>query len=480
MKTSDFQLGSFCNLDGSSRRPMLLPSSHLTTHGVVVGMTGSGKTGLLTVMVEEALRCDIPVLIIDVKGDLPNLLLHFPGFESKPLEPWLEPSLSDGRSIEQIAIDLAKERRELLASWNIGEPEMKAYCEKSAVRVITPGSSAGELLHVLSSLERPSKTWKKDPETARNNLCAAVSLVLRLLRRNPDPVNSADHVLLSVLAERHLSKGEAADLETLAQEVAEPPFEKVGALKIDDFMPESDRKDLISAINTLLASPTFSCWRQGASLDIAEWFRPKGGKTPAVIVSVAHLDDDERNMVLGMVLEELHAWVKTLPGSSRLRGLVVFDEVYGYLPPHPANPPTKRPLVALMKRARAFGIGMIVATQNPMDLDCRALGNAGLWCIGHLQTEADCERVLDGLASSGQGESTKELGQVVRHLGSRWFLVRDVNGEGTGLLQARYAMTLMRGPMTKNEIRQAREGKIGLDGRKEATAESMAEVKVEE
>jgi len=207
-------------------------------------------------------------------------------------------------------------------------------------------------------------------------------------------------------------------------------------------------------MTTLLASPTFASWCEGASLDIGDWLTPKHGRTPAVIVSVAHLDDEERALVLGVLLEELLAWVRSLPGSSRLRALVLFDEVCGFLPPHPANPATKRPIVALMKQARAFGVGVVVATQNPMDLDYRALGNAGLWCIGRLQTDADCARVLDGLASTAaNGQSTAELGRVIKHLAPRWFLMRDVHARvGSLLLQPRFAMSLLRGPMTRNEM----------------------------
>ncbi|HMA95287.1 MAG TPA: hypothetical protein VKP30_21505 [Polyangiaceae bacterium] len=248
-------------------------------------------------------------------------------------------------------------------------------------------------------------------------------------------------------------------MATLLQDLKEPPIEKIGALAIDAFLPKTERRSLAAALNTLLASPTFASWREGASLDIGDWLTPKKGRTPTVIVSVAHLDDEERALVLGVLLEELLAWVRSLPGSSRLRALVMFDEVYGFLPPHPANPPTKRPIVALMKQARAFGVGVVVATQNPMDLDYRALGNAGLWCIGRLQTDADCNRVLDGLASAGaNGQSTAELRRVIKHLAPRWFLMRDVHARvGALLLQPRFAMSLLRGPMTRNEIRKARE-----------------------
>jgi hypothetical protein len=251
-------------------------------------------------------------------------------------------------------------------------------------------------------------------------------------------------------------------------------------------LPKSERKALAAALNTLLASPTFASWRQGVTLDVAAWLTPRDGRTPAVIVSVAHLDDDERALVLGVLLEEVLSWVRALPGSQRLRALLVFDEVYGYLPPHPQNPPTKRPLVALMKQGRAFGVGVLIATQNPMDLDYRALSNAGLWCVGRLQTDADRERVLDGLGdTSGQegGFTKAELANTVKRLAPRWSLMRDAHAQGgLVLLKPRWAISLMLGPMTRTEIRRARgeregesEGRLPLEH--VATAAQLQELR---
>jgi hypothetical protein len=253
-------------------------------------------------------------------------------------------------------------------------------------------------------------------------------------------------------------------LASLLDDLAKPPIDRIGALPIDKFLPKRERAALAAALNTLLASPTFATWRTGTQLDVKSWLAPNDGRTSAVIVSVAHLDDDERALVLGVLLEEILTWVRGLSGSKRLRALVVFDEVYGFLPPHPANPPTKRPLVSLMKQARAFGVGVVIATQNPMDLDYRALGNAGMWCVGRLQTDADRARVLEGLCSAtdgggreGDGATLNELSDITKRLAPRWFLMRDVHSAaGTVLMQPRWAMTFMRGPMTGTEVRRAR------------------------
>lgn len=452
---SALNLGAWRALDGGGGgRALWLPADNLVTHGVVVGMTGSGKTGLVTVMVEEAARARVPTLVIDVKGDLPNLLLAFADFEPSRFEPWL--ASNGSATAAERARDLAAKRRDGLLPWGIGEAELLAYASSVDVRVLTPGGSAGEPLHMLSGLERRSSRWDADPEVARDALSAAVSLVLQLLGREPDPAKSREHVLLSVLAERRLAAGEGAELGALMQDVLSPPIERIGALSVDAFMKKTERRNLAAALNTLLASPTLASWRQGADLDVASWLTPRPDKTPIVIVSVAHLDDEERTLVLGVLLEEVLSWVRTLPGSEQLRALMVFDEVYGFLPPHPANPPTKRPMVALMKQARAFGVGVMVATQNPMDLDYRALSNAGLWCLGRLQTDADRARVLDGLAAAGRVDV--DLTTTLQQLKPRWFLTRNVHAPTAPvLLNPRHTMSWMRGPMTRTEIRRARE-----------------------
>lgn len=465
-------LGTRADLDGRQLQPFHLPPSHLLTHAVVVGMTGSGKTGLVTVLVEEALRNGIPALIFDIKGDLPNLALAFPSFEVEAMRPWVEapPDDLDGIADDPVVEAAVAQRREGLAKSAIAEAELQAYAARTRVRVITPGSDAGESVHLLSALERSHPRWTSGSATdragARATLSAAVSLVLRLIGQRGEPGQSREHALLCALAERLLERGDDAPLERLLPEILEPPFETLGALLVDDYLPLAKRKELAADLNTLLASPSFAAWRRGPSLDVGAWMAPDPDdperRTPATVFSVAHLDDDEREIVLGVVLEEVLTWVRSLPGTSRLRGLVVFDELYGFLPPHPRQPPTKRPLVALMKQARAYGVGCVLATQNPMDLDYRALSNAGLWCIGRLQTDADRARVLEGL---GEDKKHSALGGIVKRLRSRWFVVRDAKGDEVTMLRPRWAMSYLKGPMTPHEIRGLR----GDDGEARAS-----------
>jgi hypothetical protein len=455
-------LGRALPLDGAGApTPLDLFAHHLTTHAVVVGMTGSGKTGLVMVLVEEALRNGIPTLMVDLKGDLPNLLLSFPMGSPDAFVPWIDAQAEEheGRSAGDIAAALAAERDAGLVRSGVSPAQVEAWRAAVRVRVLTPGSTAGEAVHLLSALERRSPLWDTDLESARAALSSSTSLVLRLVGRNPEPAQSRDHVLLAVLAERRLQAGRPADLAGLLADLEEPPIDEVGALAVDDFLPRNERRALAAALNALLASPSLATWREGASLDPGAWLTPAEGRTPAAILSVAHLDEEDRALVLGLVLEEVLAWVRSLSGTSALRALLVFDEVYGFLPPHPANPPTKRPLVALMKQARAYGVGVVVATQNPMDLDYRALSNAGMWFVGRLQTDADRARVVEGMAGGGAGSGPPRalLSATLKRLAKRWFLLRNVHtGEGACLVQPRHAICWMRGPMTRAELRRMR------------------------
>lgn len=442
----------------------VLSPHHLTTHAIVVGASGTGKTGGLIVMLEEAVRAEVPLLVIDVKGDMANLGLVFSDFEASRFVPWIQKNPSEKRSVEQVAQELAQERQEALEAWGLSLNDVRDFTRKAALRVITPGHTSGEPLHVLSALEHPNGNWHDDKEGSRASISAAISLVLRLIGRDADAARSRDHALLSVLVERRMELGLASDLASLLQDLIEPPIQVVGSLPIDSYVSAKARAELAASLNTLLASPTFANWRQGAALRIAEWLAPAreraDGKTPVVIVSVAHLDDDDRALVLGVLLEEFLSWVRGLPGTQELRALLVFDEVYGYLPPHPAKPSTKQPLLLLLKQARAFGVGIVLATQNPMDLEYRALSNASLWYVGRLQTDADRERVVEAMSQTGGAgsKSGPALAQLIKQLQNRCFLVRNLRTkESLVLLQPRWAMAYLRGPLIPAELRRVRE-----------------------
>ncbi len=463
MTTRNIELGSTIdpNVPGESLA-FAIPSHHLTTHAVAVGMTGSGKTGLAMVVIEETLRAKTPVLVVDVKGDLPNLLLTLPTSDGSQYVEWIDEATAERHdsTVDDVCMDIAEARASALREWHFTDADIRAHRNAIAPRVLTPGTTSGESVNVLSSLETPSTLWQSDPEAARLLLAATVSLVLRLVGRDADATRSRDHVVLSQFAERRLRAGRSADLGALLQDLAEPPIEQIGAMAIDDYLSIRERKNLAAALNSLVASPTFDSWRHGSPMDIAAWMTPgDDDRTPLVIVSVAHLDDEERGVFLGLLFEELLAWVRTLPGTSDLRALIAFDEVYGFLPPHPANPPAKRPLLTLMKQARGFGVGILLATQNPMDVDYRALSNAGVWFVGRLQTDADRERVVEGMTGAtevgGGYVDPSVLADRLKRLSPRWFFVRDVYAQPTTyLVRTRPTLAWMRGPMTRVELRR--------------------------
>ena len=375
-----------------------------------------------------------------------------------------------GRRVDEVASELSGKWQQGLASWGLGPNEVRALRESIAIRIITPGTSSGEPLHVLSPLEVRSDLWEIDEEAARASLSSAISLLLRMVKREADPATGREHVLLSHLAERRLRAGEGAGLEALLSDLQAPPMERVGALSVDEFLSPKERASLAMDLNALIASPTFASWRKGAPLDVGQWLTRDDDKTPITIVSVAHLEDEERMLVLGLVLEQTLAWVRGLSGTTDLRALVMFDEVFGFLPPHPANPPTKKPLLSLLKQARAFGVGCILATQNPIDLDYKALSNAGVWFVGRLQTDADRERVVEGLvgaqvAAVGGGADaldSSELASIIKALPPRTFFVRDVHaGQHSQLLETRWTLSWLRGPMTRREIKKLQtEGRV--------------------
>ncbi len=452
--TLSFRLGARRTVSGKADGHFDLPADDLVTHGVIVGMTGSGKTGLVTVLVEEALRAQIPVLLLDVKGDLPNLKLSFPSYEHEGIAKWVEATRGDADGVPDapVVAKVLEKRRKELTTAGIAEADLAHYCASTHVRVITPGSDAGESLHLLSALERRSSRWDHDVVNARATLEAAVSMVLRLMGRDPDPAQSRAHALLTAIAEHRHATKQPADLASLLPDIFTPPFAEIGALPVETYIGDKARLDLAADLNTLIASSSLARWRQGQDLDVGKWMEPIDGKTTATIISVAHLQEDERALALGVVLEEALAWTRSQQGTSEMRGMIVFDEIYGYLPPHPHSPPTKRPLVSLMKQARAFGVGCILATQNPMDLDYRALSNAGTWMIGRLQTEADRRRVIEGLGYKKGGD----VDRLVQKIGQRFFVVRSPGSNEVSLLQPRWAMSLLRGPMTAAELRRLR------------------------
>ncbi|MGD8732654.1 MAG: DUF87 domain-containing protein, partial [Anaerolineales bacterium] len=385
--------------------PLLYDPDDLTTHGVVVGMTGSGKTGLCVDILEEAALQDIPALIIDPKGDIANLLLHFPDLKAEDFEPWVDPDEARRENISpsELAERISKLWNDGLDSWGIGSERIQKVMDAVDYAVYSPGSDAGIPVSIMASLEAPDLEWKGNQEAIREKISSTVTALLGLVGVEADPVQSREHILVANLFEGSWKENQDMDLTGLIGQIQDPPFKKLGALELEKFYPKDDRFKLAMQLNNLLASPSFEAWTEGVPLDIERLLWTPEGKPRHSVFYLAHLPDSERMFFVTLLLTAVEAWMRTQAGSSSLRALVYFDEALGYLPPV-AMPPSKPPLLRLLKQARAFGLGILLTTQNPVDLDYKALSNAGTWFIGKLQTERDKQRLLDGLKSVEGGE----------------------------------------------------------------------------
>jgi hypothetical protein len=442
---SDLLLGSAP--DGSR---VLVEAADFTTHGVILGMTGSGKTGMSVVLIEELLKSGVPVIAVDPKGDLGNLLLPFPALSAAEFQPWVDPEAArrQGESVEAAAEAAAARWRDGLQPWGIGPEQVRAYLDGHESRILTPGSSAGVPVNLVDSLAPPASADSDDELSEAAE--ASVSALLGLLDVDADPVSSPEYILLHTLILGAWRKGEKATLEDLVAQVARPPVDKLGALPLETFYPEKERRKLMLALNGLLASPSFAAWRTGVPLDIAAWLRADDGRPRLSVVYTAHLPDNQRLSFTALLLERLILWMRAQPGTSELRALLYIDEVFGYFPPV-AEPPTKKPLLTLFKTARAFGLGVVLATQNPVDIDYRGLSNIGAWFVGRLQTEQDRSKVVDGLRQA-LPEAAGRVEELLADLPKRTFVFQDIHrGEAT-LLTSRWAMSYLRGPLTEDEI----------------------------
>lgn len=427
-----------------------IDSDDLTTHGVIVGMTGSGKTGLGIVLIEEVLSAGLPVLAIDPKGDLTNLCLTFPDLRPEDFRPWIDDSqaAADGVTPDEFAAQQAQTWKEGLASWDITGERIRTLREAVDFTIYTPGSSAGLPVNLVGSLQAPGTA---DAEIIGDEVEGFVSGLLGLVGIASDPLSTKEHILLSNLVHHAWSSGQPLDLPALVGMIQQPPVRKLGVFELDQFYPPADRTKLAMTLNGLLASPSFAAWSQGTPLDIQSLLYTSDGKARCAIVTTAHLSDEERQFVTSLVLGKLITWMRRQSGTSNLCALVYMDEVTGYLPPT-ENPPTKKPIMTLMKQARAFGVGVVLATQNPVDVDYKALSNAGTWMVGRLQTERDKKRLLDGMSAAAGGVDVAAVGDIISGLDKREFVLRQAGEDQPEVFTTRWAMSYLRGPLTREQI----------------------------
>lgn len=458
-KLGSFYLGKKFELVGRQLldEKILYDAKDLTTHAMCVGMTGSGKTGLCLALLEEAAIDGIPAIALDPKGDLGNLLLAFPKLSADEFKPWLEQADASraGVSLEQLADQTAAKWKSGLESWDQDAARVARFRDAVDIAIYTPGSSAGIPMTVLKSFNAPPQAVIDDADVFRERIAGAASGLLTLMGIEADPLSSREHILLSNIFDTVWRKGQNLDLPGLIRSIQSPPMTKVGVFDLDSFFPSADRMKLAMTLNNLLASPTFAGWLEGQPLDIKQLLYTAQGKPRLSIISIAHLSDSERMFFVTILLNELLSWMRTQPGTSSLRALFYMDEVYGYFPPS-AKPPSKPPMLVLLKQARAFGLGIALATQNPVDLDYKGLSNIGTWFLGRLQTERDKARVLEGLegaaAQSGKPFDRNAMEQTLAALGSRVFLMNNVHDDAPTIFQSRWALSFLRGPLSRQQI----------------------------
>jgi len=449
-KLGAFYLGRATGLsddphDPRESRPFLYEARDLTTHAVVIGMTGSGKTGLSIALLEEAAIDGIPAIVVDPKGDLGNMLLAFPGLRDEDFARWTPPGVD--------AAAEAKKWREGLAEWGQDGARIERLRAAAEIALYTPGSRSGRPLSIASSLAAPSPEARADAELVNERVTQVATSLLGLVGITAEPGKSREHVLISVILQRAWAAGEDLDFAGLVMRIQEPPFERIGVLDVESFYPAKERFTLAVAYNGLLAAPGFDAWLDGDPLDIAKLLWTREGKPRVSILSIAHLDDAQRMFFVSLLLGQMVSWMRTQPGTPSLRALFFMDEVVGYFPPV-AMPPSKPPLLLLLKQARAFGLGIVLATQNTVDLDYKGLSNAGTWLIGRLQTERDKARVLDGLEGAAAGAFDREtVDRTLSALKKRHFYVHDVHAARPVVIESRWTMAYLRGPLTREEIK---------------------------
>lgn len=443
--------------NGPTDEPVLLDPSNLTTHCVVTGMTGSGKTGLCIGLLEEAALHKTPAIIIDPKGDLTNLVLHFPNQLPSDFEPWIDPEAArrDGKTVSQLAEETAARWKKGLADWGIGQEQLQELTDAADYTIYSPGSTSGVPVNILSSFEAPSIPFAENAEVLREKISTTVTAILGLVGLGEiDPLRSREHILLSSLIENAWTQDHSLSLTDLILQVQNPPMDRLGAFPMDSFFPERDRFSLALLLNNFLASPSFQVWQQGQPLDVQALLYTKDGRPRHSVFYLAHLSENERMFFVTLLFAAVESWMRGQRGTGNLRAILYFDEIMGYLPPV-ANPPSKTVMLRMLKQARAFGVGLLLATQNPVDVDYKALSNAGTWMIGRLQTDQDKQRLLDGLTSAGGTTDIRLLDKMISGLGKRVFLLHSVYKSAPVLFNTRWAMNYLAGPMTRDQLSAA-------------------------
>ncbi len=350
----------------------ILNSNSLTRHCVVFGATGSGKTVLSKSIVEAAALAGVPVLAIDPKGDIGSLAV-------RPRD------LDSGSYIEEIHRS------------GHNELDVVRFNENVEVRIFTPRSGMGIPVSLSPKLEVPGNfqtILADDPPLAYEMLEITSSTIGKLVGFDED--EKVKLAFIAAILEHYWTHGRAVEIRDLVEGVRNPPFEKFGELRTEDVFDRKERAELLTRMNLLLTDPGIKSWFIGEPIDFDRWFMT-GAKTPINVVDLRSVAGEaERQVFVEYLLEQLFFWMIRQKGSQALKYLLYFDEIHGFCPPVRA-PASKKILIRLVKMARAFGLGMVLATQNPSDLDYKVLSNANIRFVGSLPMRQDIERIRLGL-----------------------------------------------------------------------------------
>lgn len=448
-------------IDGQNFAPLVYKNKDLTTHAAIIGMTGSGKTGLGISLLEEAAIDNIPSIIIDPKGDMGNLLLTFPNLQGSDFEPWIEEqdAVNNGLSVSEMALKTAQTWKNGVEADFQNQERIQKLKDSADFTIYTPGSSSGVQISILSSFKAPSIEVLEDHELLVSLITSTVSSLLSLIDEKNDS-SSKESILISTIFMNSYSNQKDLSIEELISFIVTPPFAKVGIFDLETFFPQSERLKLALKLNTIIANPSFKSWIEGEPLDISNLMYDENGKAKVSIFSIAHLNDSQRMFFVSLLLNQMVSWMRRQEGTTSLKALLYMDEIFGYFPPN-ANPPSKQPMLTLLKQARSFGVGIILSTQNPVDIDYKGLANIGTWFIGRLQTKQDKEKVIDGLSSAVEGKIDKnEIENLLSNLEKRTFIMKNINEDGIKVFQTRWALSYLKGPITKEQIKFLMANKI--------------------
>ncbi len=441
--------------------PLVYKNKQLTTHAAIIGMTGSGKTGLGISLLEEAAIDNIPSIIIDPKGDMGNLLLTFPQLRAKDFEPWIEEQ--DAINSSMSVTELAQKTASLWENGLLNDFQNKNRIEKlkksADFTIYTPGSTSGVPVSILASFKAPSKEVLEDADILNQLVSSTVTSLLSLVEIKENN-SSKEHILLSSIFMDYYYQGKDLSLEELISNIVSPPFKKVGIFDLDTFFTSENRLKLALKLNSIIANPSFKTWIEGEPLDISKMLYDENGKAKVSIFSISHLNDSQRMFFVSLLLNQMVAWMRRQEGTSSLKALLYMDEIFGYFPPS-KNPPTKQPMLTLLKQARSFGVGVILSTQNPVDLDYKGLSNIGTWFIGRLQTKQDKEKVIDGLTTGANSNlDKKELFDLLSKLEKRNFIMKNIHEDTVKVFKTRWVLSYLKGPISKEDIKKLMSEKI--------------------